>query len=839
MNWKRTAFPWLVPFLILTFLVGQPQIFGQRLNLSKINWSEDSSRLWFQSGKNSAKASFTFVDCQSGQKHEVTPDLLADFVEGNDKDLKIEQLGFVDTRNEVAIKTNQGWYKYNFDHSNAIKIDRPESTSDKNIYFSSQRPSRNSQNLIPVQFVNDFEQDVEIFWIDTNGKPVSYGVIKAGVKYEIESYTSHVWLVKSQQQRLFYFEIVEGKTDYKLDRAALVAAEANEPSKSETSQVARIKNQAAVSPDQNWCALIQDHNLHIQNKLSAEPIPLTTDADKTNSFAVTAQRRRLVQMNYDAKDPRNPRPVVYWSPDSRYLVAVQMTRVAEPTVHFIESSPQDQLQPKLGSYPYAKPGDPIPQPVYRLFSVTGEELQIDQKLLENPFDSRFIRWSNDGQRFYLSYNQRGHKVVRIVEVSTTTGKTRAVFEDRSSTFIQYSDTGKSIRHWASDTKIIAASERSGWNHLYAVDFSATPQITPITSGEWNVKRLIHIDNQEQRIWFRAVGVHADQDPYHEHICRIDFDGSNFVVLTDSDGTYTAETGPQDRPYFIASYSRVDQPPIAELRSSTDGTLVSVLVSQKLPPDANPPVRFTAKGRDGKTDIWGIIHFPPNMDSNRKYPVVEMIYAGPHNHFVPKKYSRHYWHASKFHEREMILVQIDGMGTAWRSKAFHDVCYKNLRDGGFPDRIAWLQAASLEHPQMDLERVGIFGGSAGGQNALAALLWHHDFYSVAVADCGCHDNRMDKIWWNEQWMGWPVDESYEKSSNVENAHLLQGKLMLTVGELDTNVDPASTTQVVKQLIAAEKDFEFVLIPGAGHGAGELPWAAKKRLDFFARHLGGAR
>ena len=138
--------------------------------------------------------------------------------------------------------------------------------------------------------------------------------------------------------------------------------------------------------------------------------------------------------------------------------------------------------------------------------------------------------------------------------------------------------------------------------------------------------------------------------------------------------------------------------------------------------------------------------------------------------------------------------------------------------------------------MDLSRVGIYGGSAGGQNAMAALLWHNDFYKVAVADCGCHDNRMDKIWWNEQWTGWPVDDSYQENSNMENAHLLKGKLMLTLGELDQNVDPASTTQVVGKLIEHDKDFEFVLIPGRGHGAGESPWAAKKRLRFLKEHLG---
>ena len=183
----------------------------------------------------------------------------------------------------------------------------------------------------------------------------------------------------------------------------------------------------------------------------------------------------------------------------------------------------------------------------------------------------------------------------------------------------------------------------------------------------------------------------------------------------------------------------------------------------------------------------------------------------------------------------IVVQIDGMGTAWRSKAFHDVCYRNLKDAGFPERIAWMKAAKERITQMDLSRVGLYGGSAGGQNAMGALLWHGDFYKVAVADCGCHDNRIDKIWWNEQWMGVPEGDIYARNSNAENARQLQGHLMLVVGELDRSVDPATTMQVAKRLVEMEKEFDLVVVPGAGHGACETPWASRRRLKFFETHL----
>jgi dipeptidyl aminopeptidase/acylaminoacyl peptidase len=244
----------------------------------------------------------------------------------------------------------------------------------------------------------------------------------------------------------------------------------------------------------------------------------------------------------------------------------------------------------------------------------------------------------------------------------------------------------------------------------------------------------------------------------------------------------------------------------------------------------------AKGRDGQTDIYGVIYRPSNFDPEKKYPVIEAIYAGPQGSFVPKDF-RPFYRPQQMAELGFILVQIDGMGTSNRSKAFQDVCWKNLGDSGFPDRILWIKAAAQKYPCMDITRVGIYGGSAGGQSALRALLAHGDFYFVAAADCGCHDNRIDKIWWNELWMGYPIGPHYAEQSNVTNAHKLTGKLLLTVGELDRNVDPVSTMQVVNALIKAGKDFDLLVVPGANHGIGESPYAARRRKDFFVRHLLG--
>jgi dipeptidyl-peptidase-4 len=383
------------------------------------------------------------------------------------------------------------------------------------------------------------------------------------------------------------------------------------------------------------------------------------------------------------------------------------------------------------------------------------------------------------------------------------------------------------------------SERDGWNHLYVFDSKTGDLKRQLTKGNWLVRAIDRLDEETGQIWFRALGIYADQDPYHVHYARVNLDGTGLVKLTEGDGNHTIRYSP-DRRFLIDSYSRVDLAPVTELRKVEDGKLVAEVErgddSALRSEGWAVPERFVSKARDGKTDIHGVIFRPTNLDSSKKYPVIEQIYAGPQGAFVPKTFLPMH-RTQALAELGFIVVQIDGMGTNWRSKAFHDVCSKNLGDAGFPDRILWMKAAAAKYPYLDLERVGLYGGSAGGQNALGGMLFHGDFYKAAVADCGCHDNRMDKIWWNEAWMGWPIGPHYTEQSNVTNAHKLKGALLLTVGELDHNVDPASTMQVVAALIKANKDFELIVFPGADHGAGSSPYGERRKRDFFVRHLRG--
>ena len=360
----------------------------------------------------------------------------------------------------------------------------------------------------------------------------------------------------------------------------------------------------------------------------------------------------------------------------------------------------------------------------------------------------------------------------------------------------------------------------------------------ITKGNWLVRNVDWVDEANRQIWFEAGGMNASQDPYFTHYYRINFDGTGLTKLTEADGNHSVSFSP-DRKYYVDTWSRVDLPPAAQLRRTADQQVVMDLekgdASALLAAGFRYPEVFVAKGRDGTTDIWGTIVRPMKFDPAKKYPVIEQIYAGPQGSFVPKTFSA-VSATQALAELGFIVVQIDGMGTSNRSKAFHDVAFKNLGDAGFPDRILWHKAVAAKYAYYDISRAGIYGTSAGGQNSLGGVLFHPEFYKVVVTNSGCHDNRMDKIWWNEQWMGWPLGPQYAASSNVDNAYRLQGRALIIIGELDTNVDPTSSMQVVNALVKAHKHFDMLYIPGQNHGVGVLG-TEHYRDDYFVHYLLG--
>jgi len=572
-----------------------------------------------------------------------------------------------------------------------------------------------------------------------------------------------------------------------------------------------------VSPDKKWRVVERENNLVLKEES-------------------TGKEYKVVDDGRDGDGYKGP---FRWSADSRYVVGWKAKRGGDRKVTIVESTPKSQPQPQLVTYPYLKPGDPIPQQFPVLIdAITQKAVPLDRQLFDNPWAAEHLRWEPDGKRFTFVYNERGHRVMRLLAVEAATGKVEPIVNEECKTYFDYAHKFF-YRPLEETSEALWMSERSGWNHLYLIDCKTGTVKNPVTQGDWVVRNVMRVDPVKRQVWFRAGGAHAGQDPYHLHVGRVDFDGKNLTWLTDGDGTHEV-TFSSDGKYVLDSWSRVDLAPRTELRDAGTGKKVCDLetadVTRLEATGWKPPERFVTKGRDDVTDIWGVIWRPSNFDPTKTYPVIEYIYAGPQGAFVPKRFGT--WQSPRaMAELGFIVVQMDGMGTSYRSKAFHDVSWKNLGDGGFPDRIKWIKAAAAKYPQMDLTRVGIYGGSAGGQNALRALLGHGDFYKVAVADCGCHDNRMDKIWWNELYMSWPVGPHYDAASNVVHAGKLTGKLLLLVGEVDRNVDPASTMQVAAALVRANKDFELLVMPGVGHGAASHPYANRRQKDFFVRHLLG--
>ncbi len=580
------------------------------------------------------------------------------------------------------------------------------------------------------------------------------------------------------------------------------------------------------SPDGSAEVTVRQFNLHTRRVTGADTTwqPLSFDGRESSPYSPQSIR---------------------WSPDSRKVVAWRVTPGERRMVKYVLSSPADQLQPRDTARFYEKPGDVRDLREPALFDVaTRRMIRIEQGLFPTPYSITQPVWRDDSRAVSFEYNERGHQLYRVLEADAESGATRVVLEERAKSFIYYNTTndglssGKRFRYDLRDGRdVIWMSERDGWNHLYLIDGTNGAVRQQITRGPWVVRHVQRVDTVTQQIWFSGNGRNTGEDPYLLHHYRVNFDGTGLVDLTPAAGNHSI-TWSDDRQYFVDSYSQVDQPPVMELRRS-DGSLVMPLERADLSALVNAgwraPEVFVSKARDGVTDIWGVIFRPGNFDPKKRYPVIENIYAGPQGSFVPKSFSVMNGMRT-LAELGFIVVQIDGMGTSNRSKAFHDVAHRNLADAGFPDRKLWHRAVAARYGWYDISRVGIYGTSAGGQNAMGGMLFHPEFYKAAYSAAGCHDNRIDKMWWNEQWMGWPIGAQYAASSNMEHAAKLQGKLLLVVGEYDTNVDPASTMQVVNALIKANKMFDLLVIPNADHTSGG-PYGDKKRNDFFVQHLIG--
>ena len=585
---------------------------------------------------------------------------------------------------------------------------------------------------------------------------------------------------------------------------------ANRPLQRSRSRWENIR-QVAKSPDGKKQLLVKGGNVYVKNLDTGKEQQLSFDGNKEKPYGDFT-----------------------WSPDSKTLVGYRIDPKKIKEVHYVLSAVEGTTRGELKSREYAQPGDDFTTYTPTVFDVVqNKQIKVDAEAVDF-FGPQELHWRKGNNRFY-TYEKvdRGHQRFRVIEVDVQTGKTRNIIDEKTATFIY--ENRIYTRYLPETNEMIWSSEKDGYNHLYLVN-TITGKQQPITKGNWVVRAVDSVDVAKREVWFRASGMTTGEDPYLTHYYRIAFDGKKRVELTPEQGNHQVTFSP-DRKYYLDTYSQVNVAPVSILKAVATGKPVLTLeegsTTAFLQTGVKLPEVFVSKARDGQTDIWGVVWQPSKMDPNKTYPVIEYIYAGPQDSFVPKSFLP-YSEMQSMAELGFIVVQIDGMGTANRSKAFHDVAWKNLADAGFPDRILWMKDMAKKFPQADISRVGVYGTSAGGQNSTGALLFHPEFYKAAVSACGCHDNRIDKQWWNEQWMGYPVGPHYGEQSNITNAAKLQGNLLLIVGEADENVPPESTFRLADALIKANKDFDFLCVPGMGHSDGG-PYGRRKKRDFFVKML----
>jgi dienelactone hydrolase len=788
------------------------------------NWVGDNTKFWYRNDLADGAREFVFVDATAGTRQPAFDHVAVATALGNQTQpthLPVDALEYNAEGTLMALRINGKRYSWD-----AAAVALTEIETD-----SAHAATANSNNVPPasaqtgadtsITFINKLTGPAEIFWLAGDGTKTSYGKIDAGSRRDQHTFGGHRWeIFNDKNESLGEVVANDAPTEIIIDGSKYAPPRRARRRERGGRGNGNPEQFSGRSPDGKWIAAIEQHNVVIRSTETEESIPLSSDGKEGLSYS---------------------RPI--WSPDSQSLVAFRVEEVDRKLVHLVRSSPEQGGRAELESRPYVLPGDPFPTYELNVFSVESRQQrkpEVDR--FEHEWLRPEVRFIDDGKKFCYEQIDRGHQRFRLIEVNIADGTVRNLIDEQTDTFIWTAHTenhGVPVVTWLeSNQEIIYATEKNGWRQLILVDVKTGNEIRELTPRGIVVRGLDRVDETNRRVWFSASG-RENQDPYLIHYAYVDLDTGHLTWLTDGHGNHSIEFSP-DGQYLIDNYSRVDMAPVHELRRVADGQLVCHLetadTSELEAHGWSAPEVFVAKGRDGETDIWGIICRPRNFDPNHKYPVIEDIYAGPQGSFVPKSFSPGDRYDS-LTSLGFIVVKIDGMGTANRSKAFHDVCWKNLKDGGFADRILWIQAAAAKYPELDLSRVGIYGTSAGGQNAAAAVLFHPEFYKVAVAACGCHDNRMDKASWNEQWMGYPVESHYSECSNIDNAHRLQGKLLLIVGEMDNNVPPESTLRFADALIRANKDFDLLVVPNAGHGMGG-GYGQRRMHDYFVRHLLGA-
>jgi dipeptidyl-peptidase-4 len=602
---------------------------------------------------------------------------------------------------------------------------------------------------------------------------------------------------------------------------------------------------SVTSPDGRRAAFIRDWNLWIRELPGGRETQLTTDGVKDYGYATD-----------NAGWAKSDRPILVWSPDSKRIATFQQDQRRVGEMYLVSTQAG---HPKLDAWKYPLPGDDVVAMIERVIidadarKVVRLKMEPDQHrgtLCDNlacrGSEWADVQWAADSSSVAFASTSRDHKVTTLRVADPATGNVRDVLQEKVTTFFESGNGRVNWKYLPGSGEVIWFSERENWGHLYLYDVQGGKLKHAITSGEGNVTQVVRVDEKARVIFFQAVGREKGRDPYFTHFYRAGMDGGSPVLLTPENATHEIFMSDSGK-YFVDSYSKPDVPPVAVLRDA-DGKLVMELetadISKLLATGWKPPTPIVVKARDGSTDLYGLMYQPTKLVPGRKYPIINHIYPGPQTGSVGgRTFSPARGDAQALAELGFVVVEIDGMGTPWRSKKFHEAYYGNMADYTLPDQVTGMPQLAQRYPFIDLTRVGIYGHSGGGYAAAGAMLHYPDFFRVGISESGNHDNRVYEDDWAEKWIGLlEKDEAlaaaYEKQANQNVAKNLKGKLLLAHGTMDANVPPNNTLLVVDALIKANKDFDLLMIPNAGHGYGNAAnYMTRRRWDYFVTNLLG--
>ena len=600
---------------------------------------------------------------------------------------------------------------------------------------------------------------------------------------------------------------------------------------------------ASISPDGKKAIYICDWNLWVRDVATGQERQLTTDGEKNFGYATS-----------NAGWTTSAGTALSWSPDSRRIATQQQDERKVGDMYLVRT-PVDGGHPELRAWKYPLPGDPDVAMIHRVVidvdsgKMTRLKMNPDfhRAMSEDNIDMGEYLWSPDGSQLGFVSTDRHHKWSTAKLADTTTGEVRTLFTETEKTHVQ---TRVQWEIFWDTSEVLWYSQRDGYAQLYLYDLKSAALKNKITDGPGMVTRVVRIDHPTRTMWYEAVGKEKGRDPYFTHLYRIGLDGKNNVLLTPDNGMHSAQLSP-DGKYIVDTFSQPDVAPETTLRDAKTGALIMPLekadISKLLATGWKPPMPITMKSADGKWDIYGMLFRPTNFDATKKYPIVNQAYPGPQSGSVGSRaFTAARGDRQALAELGFVVVSIDGTGTPNRSKAFTDAYYGAMgRHNTIPDQIAGMKELAKKYPWIDIERTAMWGHSGGGFITADALLRppYNDFFKVGIAESGNHDQRQYEDDWGERYQGPLVKnpdgtDNYTIEATQTQAAGLKGRLLLIHGTMDNNVPPYNTYILADALIKANKDFDLLMIPNAGHGFGAAGnYAMRRRWDYFVRHLLG--